>query len=1231
MHRSSINHTYRLIWSDVKNAFVAVAENVKGRGKKSRSGRSLAAIVLTASCALFAGESAAQTLPTGGSVVAGSGSISQSSKVLTVNQTTAKMAVDWQTFNIGAGNTVNFVQPSSSSVALNRVLGTDVSVIQGALTANGQVFLLNPNGVMFSPTAQVNVGGIVASTLNLSTADFMAGNYKFAGSSSNAIINQGNITAHGDSSGGTIALIAAKITNDGTLTAQGGNVLLGAGSQVTLDLGGPVKLHVTQGAIDALIQQGGAIKADGGLVYLSAKAAGDLASTVINNTGHIEAQTLSTGEKGQIYLLGGMENDRIVVGGKLDASAPNGGDGGFIETSAAKVSFAKGVNVTTASAKGQTGQWLIDPVDFTVAATGGDISGTALGTLLATNSITIETATAPTATATNLIGSTGTNGDIFVNDTVSWSANTTLTLSAYRNININSAITASGASGKVALLYGQGSAGGGATDAYSFGLSSTGFAGSINLQAGANFSTRLGSSGPLINWTVITALGNSTDNTTSTTNSLQGLAYLGAGNGSSYPNSKLTGNYVLGANINASATSTWNGGFGFTPIGTGVTGYAAGDNAFSGRFDGLGHTISSLTVNRPTPTNANYRGLFGMANGATLRNIGLASASITGIDRTGALIGYSASNSTISNSYVTGSVTGTSSVGGMVGYSAAGVINNSYSTATVTGTVGGIGGLVGNNTGTISSSFATGAVSGSVTAWLGGLTGGNSGTISNSYATGAVSFLTAGAATGKRGGLLASNSGTISNTYATGLISGATGTRGGLVAESTGGSISNSFWDTQTTGQATSAAGTGKTTAEMKDLATFGTWGSTIVGDASLSNVAPQLRWVTSGLAAGTSIWVVGQSSTSVNYTLAPLAGTYTYTGNPYLLTTLWSSPTSIFGGTYSSWVAGTDYSFSATSYTNAGTYSSISVNVLKSGFVAAGSGNTTGSLIIAKAPLSVTANNAAMTYNGSAYAGTPGITYSGFVTPTSGVQETNAVLGGTLAYAYSTASPTNAGNYTITPSGLTASNYTIANNTGTLTIDQRPITVTADAKSKTYGNVDPSLTYAVTTGSLVSGDSLAGAPSRNAGETAGDYAILQGSLNNTNYLIAYNANNLTIGAPTPSVSLLPTLGSAITIAQSLASKPAGRNTVPQQPLMPPEPISSVPGSNAPAVTLSGGLAFMDAPLAIIKTGAPGDQSEAGPGSAGAAPRVAEGGRDASGFMRVFVVSGGISLPSSNQ
>jgi filamentous hemagglutinin family protein len=282
-------------------------------------------------------------LPTKGKVVVGSGSINQSGNVLTVNQDSGKLAINWATFNIGVNSTVNFVQPSADAIALNRVIGSDVSVIQGKLNANGNVFLINPNGILFTPTAQVNVGGLLASTLNISNKNFMNGNFTFSGKSSNAIINQGNIisTDYG------VSMIAAKITNNGTIVASnGGDVLLGAGETVTLDLGGPVKLQVKKSVIDALIDNGGVIRANGGTIYLTALAANKLATTVINNTGLIEAQTLATGEKGEIHLVGDMQNDHILVDGKLDVSAPSGGDEGTITIDAASVEYTDAADIS---------------------------------------------------------------------------------------------------------------------------------------------------------------------------------------------------------------------------------------------------------------------------------------------------------------------------------------------------------------------------------------------------------------------------------------------------------------------------------------------------------------------------------------------------------------------------------------------------------------------------------------------------------------------------------------------------------------------------------------------------------------------------------------------------------------------------------------------------------------------------------------------------------------------
>ena len=345
---SSLNHIYRVVWNASLGLWQVASEVARNSGKtqseqrKTRRLKVGAAAVAGALASMGIPNLAFAQLPTGGQVVGGQANIVQNGNALNITQGTDRAAIDWQSFNVGQGNTVNFNQPSASSIALNRVLGSDVSVIQGAINANGQVFLVNQNGILFTPTAQVNVGGIVASTQSISTADFMAGKYTFSGNSTGTVENQGNITT---ATGGTVALIAAKIINTGTITAPQGIVGLAAGNTVTLDLGGPVKIQVSEGALNTLIEQGGGIVADGGQIYLTAKAAGNLAASAINHTGITRARTLAENKKGKIILLADMAVGNTTVAGTLDASAPNGGDGGFIETSAANVKIKDGVNI----------------------------------------------------------------------------------------------------------------------------------------------------------------------------------------------------------------------------------------------------------------------------------------------------------------------------------------------------------------------------------------------------------------------------------------------------------------------------------------------------------------------------------------------------------------------------------------------------------------------------------------------------------------------------------------------------------------------------------------------------------------------------------------------------------------------------------------------------------------------------------------------------------------------
>jgi len=398
----------------------------------TRSIRKAGALLVITEAILFAMASSAQA-QSAGVVAAGQATINQNGAYTTINQSSANVIINWQSFNIASGETVQFVQPGSNSVALNRVLGADPSVIMGTLTSNGMVFLLNPNGILFGNGSSVSVGGLVASTMNITDANFMAGNYAFTDAGAGSVVNQGNINV---SDGGNVALMGRTVNNQGVISARLGSVNLVGGEAVTLDIAGDglLNVSVSQGAVNALVQNGGLIQADGGRVLMTAQAAGNLLNTVVNNTGVVQARTIEN-RNGTILLLGDMRTGSVNVGGVLDASAPNGGNGGFIETSAAHVSVGNDARITTAAANGNTGQWLIDPTDFVIgSAPGNNIAGTTLSAQLVTNNITINTASPGTQA-----------GNITVNDAVTWTASgapTTLTLIADGNVNINAAITA---------------------------------------------------------------------------------------------------------------------------------------------------------------------------------------------------------------------------------------------------------------------------------------------------------------------------------------------------------------------------------------------------------------------------------------------------------------------------------------------------------------------------------------------------------------------------------------------------------------------------------------------------------------------------------------------------------------------------------------------------------------------------------------------------------------------
>ena len=298
---------------------------------------------------LFASLACAE--PAGGIVTSGAGRIVQNGGATTITQGSNRMAIDWTAFSIGAGESVRFMQPGPGAIALNRVTGRESSVILGELSANGRVFLLNPNGVLFGRGARVEVGSLVASTLTLSNADFAAGRFELSGDSTARVVNQGTIQA---APGGHLALIASGVENTGTLGAPGGSVLLAAASSVSLTMadGSPLGYTISTGAAQALAANGGLIVADGGRVTLTARGRDHLADAVVNSSGIVQARSVRN-DRGTIELIGDPAAGIVRVDGRLDASAPDpGGVGGTVRVLGDKVGLFDGARVDASGTAG---------------------------------------------------------------------------------------------------------------------------------------------------------------------------------------------------------------------------------------------------------------------------------------------------------------------------------------------------------------------------------------------------------------------------------------------------------------------------------------------------------------------------------------------------------------------------------------------------------------------------------------------------------------------------------------------------------------------------------------------------------------------------------------------------------------------------------------------------------------------------------------------------------------
>ena len=303
--------------------------------------------------------------PTGGTVAVGSATITNPSSTQTIiNQSSKKAFIDWNSFSISSGSSVVFNQPNSKSLTVNRVTGPNASAIDGQLSANGNIWLLNANGVLFGRGSEVNVGALLATTSDLSDDDFRKGRYNFSKPSQNAnasIDNQGTIHA---ANGGSVVLSGARVSNEGLIQADLGTVVLGGASTFTVDMTGDnlLRYQITapvgaaprdsKGNIAAaLVSNSGTISASGGKILMTARAARNVEDNAINNTGMVEATSVSSRD-GEIIFDAGPDGT-VNAGGTVDASgrAP-GQTGGSVSMTGGTVNVADGAKVDASGDQG---------------------------------------------------------------------------------------------------------------------------------------------------------------------------------------------------------------------------------------------------------------------------------------------------------------------------------------------------------------------------------------------------------------------------------------------------------------------------------------------------------------------------------------------------------------------------------------------------------------------------------------------------------------------------------------------------------------------------------------------------------------------------------------------------------------------------------------------------------------------------------------------------------------
>jgi filamentous hemagglutinin family protein len=423
---------------------------------------SLLASALLVACATqaFAQALPAGALPTGGNVTSGAATITRNGNTLNINQTSQQAIANFATFNVGSGALVDIRQLNSSAALLARVTGADPSLIQGQIRADGALWLINQAGIMVGPGARIDVARFIASSLNVTDSDFLAGRMNFKGTGTpGEVRNAGTINA---ASGGSIYLVGANVTNTGSLNAPQGEVLLAAGQTVQLvDTATPgVSVAITGTPGEA--RNMGQITAEAGRI--------GLAAGLVSNSGTINASS-AVREGGRIFLrasgdiktsatssisangtIGGnvvlIAENAAFLDGDISATG-SAGRGGYVDTSG-----KRSLDVVKVPTVGAGGEWHIDPFNIEIAAAGpnaGIIGENAITSTAAGAHVAASVITNALDNGMNVSITTGTgdpvndlaHGDITVSAAINKTAggDAVLTLNANNNIIINAPIT----------------------------------------------------------------------------------------------------------------------------------------------------------------------------------------------------------------------------------------------------------------------------------------------------------------------------------------------------------------------------------------------------------------------------------------------------------------------------------------------------------------------------------------------------------------------------------------------------------------------------------------------------------------------------------------------------------------------------------------------------------------------------------------------------------------------